>query len=157
MTNIFFYKTEIGKLGIASSGNAITNLYFHGELTRQDAVEYETEILQEAGQQLQSYFFGKLKHFSLPLAPAGTDFMLQVWESLQAIPYAETRSYKQIAQTIGNAKACRAVGMANNRNPIPIIIPCHRVIGANGKLVGFGGGLHIKQYLLALEKQHTNL
>ena len=82
--------------------------------------------------------------------------MKNVWKSLQAIPYGETRSYKEIAQSIGNPKASRAVGLANNKNPIPIFIPCHRVIGANGKLVGFGGGLQMKAYLLELEKQHKN-
>src|SRR5665647_398679 len=144
MINLFFYKTDLGKMGIASSGNTITNLYFEREQIPQDAVIYETEIIKEAGQQLQSYLSGRLKDFSLPLAPAGTEFMLHVWESLRAIPYGETRSYQEIAQTIGNIRASRAVGLANKRNPIPIIIPCHRVIGANGKLTGYGGGLQIK-------------
>jgi len=88
----------------------------------------------------------------LPLAPAGTAFMQKVWNALLTIPYGETRSYKEIAIAVGNSKACRAVGMANNRNPISVVIPCHRVIGANGKLVGYGGGLDIKSYLLDLEK-----
>lgn len=102
---------------------------------------------------MQDYLAGKLKDFKLPLAPAGTEFMLRVWESLRAIPYGETRSYQEIAQSVGNKKASRAVGLANNRNPIPIIIPCHRVIGANGKLTGYRGGLEIKAHLLELEKQ----
>ncbi|MCL4517641.1 MAG: methylated-DNA--[protein]-cysteine S-methyltransferase, partial [Thaumarchaeota archaeon] len=136
---------------------AITNLWFEGEQIPQDAVVRETELLRDAGRQLQAYLSGALKEFSLPLAPSGTEFMLRVWESLGAIPYGETRSYKEIARSIGNEKACRAVGLANNRNPISIFIPCHRVIGANGKLVGYGGGLDIKDRLLKLERQHGNL
>lgn len=157
MKNLFSYQTELGKIGIAENGNAITNLYFQKELIPPDVVLYETEILKEAGKQLQDYLAGKLKYFTLPLAPAGTEFMLRVWESLRAIPYGETRSYQEIAQSVGNKKASRAVGLANNRNPIPIFIPCHRVIGANGKLIGYGGGLEIKAHLLGLEKQYGNL
>ncbi len=119
------------------------------------AVWRETALLKEAGRQLQEYFSGKRKHFSLPLAPAGTVFQHSVWNALKDIPYGETRSYGQIAGTLGNAKAGRAVGMANNKNPISIIIPCHRVIGVNGKLVGYGGGLDKKVYLLALEKENS--
>ncbi len=89
--------------------------------------------------------------FDLPLEPAGTEFQKSVWVALQAIPYGETRSYGDMARQIGNPKACRAVGMANNRNPISIVIPCHRVIGADGSLVGYGGGLDLKQKLLTLE------
>jgi len=156
MKNIFFYQTDIGKIGIAENGSAITNLYFQGEHTPQDAVVYETELLKEAGEQLQSYLSGRRKDFTLPLAPAGTEFMLRVLESLCAIPYSETRSYQEIAQGLGNKKASRAVGLACNRNPIPIFIPCHRVIAANGKLNGYKGGLQIKAHLLELEKQHVN-
>lgn len=156
MKNLFFYQTDIGKIGIAENGQAITNVYFQDEEIPQDAVVCETEILQEAGKQLQNYFLGKQKEFTLPLAPSGTEFMQSVWNSLCCIPYGETRSYKDIAISIENPKAVRAVGLANNRNPIPIFIPCHRVIGANGKLVGYGGGLHIKEQLLKLERPHEN-
>ena len=156
MKNIFFYQTDIGKIGIAECDNAITNIYFQAETIPEDALLNETDILKEAGKQLYNYFLGRQKIFTLPLAPAGTEFMKNVWKSLQDIPYGETRSYKEIAQSIGNPKASRAVGLANNKNPIPIFIPCHRVIGANGKLVGFGGGLQMKAYLLELEKQHKN-
>ena len=157
MKSIFFYETAIGKIGIAENGNAITNLYFHGEDVPEDAVVNETELLKEAGSQLQSYLAGERKDFTLPLAPAGTEFMLRVWDALRAIPYGETRSYREIAQNIGNHKASRAVGLANNRNPIPIFIPCHRVIGKNGKLTGYRSGLETKEYLLELEKQNENL
>jgi methylated-DNA-[protein]-cysteine S-methyltransferase len=152
MKNIFFYQTVIGVIGIAEKGNAVTDLYFPGEKTPEDAVVSETEILKEAGKQLRAYLAGKLRNFTLPLAPSGTEFMLRVWKSLLAIPYGETRSYQEIAQSVGNKKASRAVGLANNRNPIPVFIPCHRVIGANGKLIGYGGGLDLKAYLLELER-----
>ena len=89
----------------------------------------------------------------MPLAPKGTPFQQKVWAALQEIPYGETRSYKEIAAMVGNEKACRAVGMANNRNPLPIFIPCHRVVGTNGKLVGYAGGLDVKTFLLELEKE----
>jgi len=156
MKNIFFYQTDIGKIGIAENGTAIINLCFENEKAPEDAVVLETELLKEAGSQLLSYFAGKRKEFSLPLAPTGTEFQQNVWKGLRAIPYGETRSYKEIAQAVGSLEAFRAVGMANNRNPIPIFIPCHRVIGANGKLVGYGGGLDIKERLLNLEKQYAN-
>jgi methylated-DNA-[protein]-cysteine S-methyltransferase len=153
MKNIFFYPTEIGLIGIASEGNAITDLYFPGESIPKDAVVQETELLKEAGRQLQSYLAGELTDFTLPFAPTGTDFQRRVWESLRTIPYGETRSYRELALCTGNTNACRAVGQANHRNPIPIFIPCHRVIGADGKLTGYGGGLEIKTYLLELEKR----
>lgn len=157
MKNIFFYQTDIGEIGIAESDNAITNLYFHGEDIPEDAVVHETELLKEAGRQLQDYLAGKRRDFTLPLAPAGTEFMLRVWEVLRAIPYGETRNYREIAQITGNQKASRAVGLANNRNPIPIFVPCHRVIGTNGKLTGYRGGPQTKERLLELEKQHAAL
>lgn len=111
-----------------------------------------TAVLEMAGTQLMEYFQGKRKEFSLPLSPEGTPFQKKVWEALQKIPYGQTRSYGEIAAQIGNPKACRAVGGANNKNPIMIFIPCHRVIGADGSLVGFGGGLPAKRYMLDLEK-----
>lgn len=113
--------------------------------------EKETEVIKMAHDQLQEYFGGKRRSFELPLAPKGTEFQRKVWEALREIPYGTTCSYKDIAVRCGNGKACRAVGMANNRNPIAIIIPCHRVVGAGGSLVGYGGGLSIKEQLLKLE------
>lgn len=111
----------------------------------------ETPLLLEAARQLEEYFQGKRQNFDLPLEEKGTPFQLLVWEALRNVPYGETRTYKEIAAALGNPKASRAVGMANNRNPISIITPCHRVIGANGALVGYGGGLEVKEYLLNLE------
>lgn len=152
MDNIFFYSTKIGKIGIQENGHAITKVYFPREDMPKDAIINETPLLKEAAKQLRDYLEGKRRSFTLNLAPEGTEFMRSVWKSLQNIPYGETCSYKEIAERIGNPKAYRAVGLANNKNPIPIFIPCHRVIGANGKLVGFAGGLELKEQLLNLEK-----
>lgn len=111
----------------------------------------------EVIRQLRAYFRGDLKDFDLPLAPDGTEFQLRVWRNLQTIAYGETISYGQLAERIGNPKAVRAVGLANGCNPIPIIIPCHRVIGGDGSLTGFGGGLPNKRKLLALESRQMSL
>ena len=115
----------------------------------------ETPLLREAAKQIGEYFSGTRKAFDLPLSYHGTPFQMADWGALLTIPYGETRSYRDIAEQIGNPKAYRAVGMANNRNPIGIIIPCHRVIGHDGGMVGYGGGLPIKTYLLELERNHT--
>lgn len=152
MHRVFFYQTGIGKIGIAELRGAISNLYFQEEQIPCNNTILETDLLKEASRQLRDYLAGKLIEFDLPLAPAGTEFMQRVWSSLRNIPYGETRSYQEIAQDVGNVKAARAVGLACNRNPIPIFIPCHRVIGAGGKLTGYRGGLKIKANLLGLEK-----
>lgn len=112
-----------------------------------------TEIMRLYINELTLYFSGELESFSLPLAPQGTDFQKKVWQALTAIPYGETWNYKQLATAIGKPQAARAVGAANGRNPISIVIPCHRVIGANGKLTGYAGGLDTKQKLLAMESK----
>lgn len=117
-------------------------------------IEKETPLLLTAKQQLSEYFAGQRTVFDLPIKTEGTAFQQQVWQALKAIPYGETRSYKEIAATINNPKAVRAVGGANNKNPISIVIPCHRVIGSSGQLVGYGGGLDAKVFLLALESQN---
>lgn len=113
----------------------------------------QNEILRNTAEQLENYFTGKLRNFELAVAPQGTPFQRSVWQALCKIPYAETRTYKEIAEAIGRSGAYRAVGGANNRNPIAIIIPCHRVIGANGDLIGYAGGLDMKANLLELEKR----
>ena len=115
--------------------------------------EPTTALLTAAAKQLEGYFTGTLQTFNLPLVPAGTAFQQQVWQALLQIPFGETRSYQQIANAIGNPKAVRAVGMANSRNPVAIMIPCHRVIGANGQLTGYAGGLDKKAWLLQHEQQ----
>ncbi|NLM75680.1 MAG: methylated-DNA--[protein]-cysteine S-methyltransferase [Clostridiaceae bacterium] len=152
MKYLFFYNTELGRIGIAEENSFITNIYFSPENMPEEAIIYETTLIKEARKQLAEYLESRRKYFDLPLAPKGTEFQLRVWNELKNIPYGRTLSYKEVAKNIGNHKACRAVGMANNKNPIPIFIPCHRVIGSNGKLVGYGGGLHIKLRLLELEK-----
>lgn len=119
--------------------------------TLKDTTEQETPLLKEAFKQLGEYLTGKRHDFDLPLAPEGTEFQRRVWDALQAIPYGQTRSYKQLAEAADCPNGYRAVGMANNRNPIAIFIPCHRVIGADGNMVGYGGGLPIKEALLRLE------
>lgn len=154
MKSVFFYDTVIGKIGIAEDGTFITNVYFEDEAGAKDANLEETQLLKEAAKQINEYFSGNRKSFELPISPSGTEFQKSVWNALQAIPFGETRSYKEIAIAVGNEKACRAVGMANNKNPISLIIPCHRVIGTNGKLVGYAGGLKVKEYLLNMEKTH---
>ena len=118
-----------------------------GEWQRNDG----NPLLMEAARQLQAYFAGRLREFQLPLDIDGTGFQKRVWGQLAAIPYGETRSYRQIAQALGSPGAVRAVGAANGANPVPIVVPCHRVIGAKGKLVGYGGGLALKKRLLELE------
>lgn len=148
----YYYDTKMGKVGIAESDNAITCLVFLDGENSLQGVEKETPLLERAASQLREYFAGTRRKFDLPLAPAGTEFQKKVWQALLDIPYGETRSYSQIALAVGNPKAGRAVGMANNRNPISIIIPCHRVIGKDGSLVGYGGGLNRKESLLLLEK-----
>lgn len=153
MGNVYYYRTELGTIGIAEANDKITHLFFEGEhFPDKEYEKKETPLLAEAGRQLGEYFAGGRREFDLPLAPAGTEFMHRVWKALQEIPYGETRSYKEIAAAAGNSKACRAVGLANNRNPIAIVIPCHRVIGSNGDLIGYGGGLDKKTWLLDLER-----
>ena len=156
MKNIYYYKTDIGRIGIAEEHNHITNAFFETDTCPNQYVVNETDILREASSQLYEYLLGKRQTFSVALAPVGTTFMKTVWSCLCNIPYGETKSYKEIAEAVGNAKACRAVGLANNRNPIPIFIPCHRVIGSNGKLIGYRGGLQTKLQLLEIEKQYGN-
>ncbi|AKN32627.1 cysteine methyltransferase [Clostridium carboxidivorans P7] len=146
--SIYFYEFDIGKIGIAENGGRITNLYFTSEGIPQDTQIYETPILKEAGQQLKMYLEGRLEKFTIPIKLNGTTFMKQVWSSLCEIPYGTTVSYKDVAINIGKPNAARAVGLANNRNPIPIFIPCHRVIGANGTLIGYSGGIELKKKLL---------
>lgn len=156
MQNIFYYDTVIGPIGIAAVDTQITHVLFQSDACPAGYLVQETALITQAAQQIREYLLGQRQEFSLPLAPQGTAFMRSVWNCLCDIPYAETRSYLEIAKAVGNAKACRAVGQANNRNPIPIIIPCHRVIGANGKLTGYRSGLAIKELLIDLENQHSN-
>lgn len=158
------FKSPLGEITITEEDGFITNLIFSGEKPtiknkHDDPDDFftkkETPLLKKAAEQIREYLDGKRKDFDLPLNPSGTDFMRRDWKVLQSIPYGETCSYKDVATKLGNPNACRAVGLANNRNPISIIIPCHRVIGANGKMVGYGGGLPIKEFLLKLERENN--
>jgi methylated-DNA-[protein]-cysteine S-methyltransferase len=141
-------------LASADAAGRITGLHFydrHRLPARDSSWVREEEALAPLRRQLEEYFAGERREFDLDLAPVGTPFQLSVWRELRAIPYGATASYGEIAAAVGQPGAARAVGSANNRNPIAIVIPCHRVIGANGTLTGYGGGLPRKQQLLALE------
>lgn len=146
-----YLNSAIGIICVEDNGTAVTavRLCEHAEEGRKSALTEKTLI------QLEEYFSGRRKQFDLPLELHGTDFQMHVWKALLAIPYGETRSYKEIAEAIGNPKAVRAVGGANNKNKIIIIVPCHRVIGADGALTGFAAGTDIKQKLLDTEKTNT--
>ncbi|KPI51894.1 cysteine methyltransferase [Clostridioides difficile] len=155
MKNIFYYETKIGKIGIAEKNSCVTNLFF--DTSSLDPEEYlvkETKIIIEANKQLKEYLDGNRKEFDLPLELSGSEFMRKVWNELCKIPYGETMTYIELANIINNPKAYRAVGMANSKNPISIFIPCHRLIGSNGSLRGYLGGIKVKEYLLKLEKDN---
>lgn len=151
MKNAAVYQTLIGEITIVENGQAITEILFGRPALSGEYAQVETPLLKEAAKQLNEYIAGERKKFDLPLLPKGTEFMQTVWKALLDIPHGETRTYAQIAAAIGAPKACRAVGSANGRNPIPIVIPCHRVIGTSGKLTGYAGGLAMKRTLLELE------
>jgi len=145
-----FESELVGTIQIICDEEGILGLEFGSEAPK-EGLKKSTNLIKKTVLQLNEYLIGERTEFDLPLKPEGTAFQKKVWEALCTIPYGQTRSYKEIAVQIGNEKACRAVGMANNRNPISIIIPCHRVIGADKSLVGYGGGLNIKVKLLNLE------
>jgi methylated-DNA-[protein]-cysteine S-methyltransferase len=152
--------SPIGRLILAGDADALRFLLFaRGRKAGvvESSWEPDRRFLHEPAKQLAAYFAGKLRDFDLPLAPAGTPFQQQVWRALCDIAYGETTSYGELARRIKNPNAVRAVGLANGSNPIAIIIPCHRVIGSNGSLTGYGGGLPVKQTLLALERGQTRL
>ena len=151
MKYIWECQTPIGRLSIAQEDNAISHILFDGDESLSDYERKETKLIKETLKQLEAYFAGQLRTFDVPLLLKGTPFQKECWQALLEIPYGQTCSYKDIAEKINNPKAVRAVGLSNNKNKIPIIIPCHRVIGANGKLVGYAGGLSVKQQLLDLE------
>ncbi len=150
--NYQYLDTPIGRLRLVSDGRHITAIEFahhHGDI---DGDTLQTDpALAACAQQLREYFAGDRRHFDLPLAPGGTAFQRAVWGALRDIPYGELRSYRDIAETLDKPQAVRAVGAANGRNPIPIVVPCHRVIGSDGSLTGFAGGLEMKRALLELE------
>ncbi len=146
-------ETPIGEIWLCQQGEALVSLGLPGQ-DRPAGEAGETPLLREATSQLAAFFAGARSQFDLPLDPRGTDFQRAVWAQLLNIPAGQTRSYGDIARAVGKPQASRAVGGANNKNPLPILIPCHRVVGANGALVGYGGGLSVKERLLALEAAH---
>jgi methylated-DNA-[protein]-cysteine S-methyltransferase len=153
-----YIETVIGTLLLAGDGEALSLVGFpSGKMQHRHKAEWRREdyAFTEARLQLDAYFGGELKAFDLRLNPQGTEFQQEVWRALQEIPYGETWSYGELARLLGRPKAARAVGAANGANPLPIIVPCHRVIGASGKLTGFGGGIETKQHLLTLERMHS--
>ena len=152
--------SPVGRLLLTGDGNVLTGLYFTTGKKAQGANRLwrrNDRVFAVAQRQLHEYFAGERKVFDLPIKPEATPFQASVLEELQRIPYGEVRSYADIADAVGNPKAARAVGNANGNNPIAIIIPCHRVVGSNGSLTGFGGGLDSKRYLLDLEHSHSGL
>lgn len=150
--------SPVGPLTLAGRAHTLTNLRMVDQTHEPSRVDWERDddAFPEAVQQLAEYFAGERTSFDLDLELAGTQFQRQVWAALRTIPYGQTRSYRQIAEQVGASGAFRAVGLANGRNPIGIIVPCHRVIGATGSLTGYGGGLDRKRFLLALEKANNS-
>lgn len=149
-----YVPAPFGEMLVAMENDAVVEISFR----RFDIDGHRNDdAVADVAAQLQQYFSGERRAFDLPLAPRGTEFQLAVWRALQRIPYGETRSYSDIARQIGRPAAVRAVGAANGANPIPIVIPCHRVVGTNGSLTGFGGGIETKRWLLALESRAAGL
>lgn len=155
--NVWYINSILGPICLEENGTALCGVHFCPDgvpdLEPLPRKVVETPLLQEAEEQLNEYFAGVRREFDLPLAPQGTPFQQAVWATLQKIPYGEVRTYGQLAAALGKPKASRAVGGACHCNPIAILIPCHRVVGANGSLTGYAGGLDVKEYLLELEKQ----
>lgn len=146
-----YYQTKIGRIKIAQEGDAIVEI---NVTDSEEKSERETPLIKKTIKELEEYFEGKRKIFDIPISIKGTEFQEKVWEALLKIPYGETKSYEDIAKMVGCPKGARAVGMANHNNKIIIIIPCHRVIGKNGKLVGYAGGLPVKEKLLQIESNY---
>lgn len=158
MEKVLYIDTPAGHLGISADEHAVTGIFFANDSRHSESLvctfASASLLLKQAARELSEYFAGTRREFTIPLAPAGTPFQQTVWKALQTIPYGETRTYGEIAMQIGRPKACRAVGMSNHRNPISIVIPCHRVVGSDGKLTGYAGGLDVKTLLLNLEQQN---
>ena len=154
MIHQYSYETKLGSVTFVEEDGALLAITTHRSF---EGVIQETKLIKEAYRQFSEYLEGERKEFDLPFKMQGTEFQKRVWKALCDIPYGETRSYKQIAEAIGNPKAVRAVGMANNKNPLLVVVPCHRVLGANGQLVGYASGLEKKQYLLQLENPNFQL
>jgi methylated-DNA-[protein]-cysteine S-methyltransferase len=150
MADVLVISTPVGPLRLVAAGDALARVEFQPNVP--SSGRSDSPVLAAAAEQLAEYFAGTRREFDVPLAPSGTPFQLEVWSMLSRIPYGRTWSYSELARRLGRPAAVRAVGAANGRNPLPIVVPCHRVIGADGRLVGFGGGLAIKRQLLDLEQ-----
>lgn len=148
--DFFLFDTPLGPMALEGEGDVVTGLRLPGRPMPRRA-SHPTPLLEQGREELLEYLAGERQHFDLPLSPAGTPFQHRVWQALAEIPYGQTCTYRDIAQAVGCPKGFRAVGMANHRNPIPIFIPCHRVVGADGSLTGYAGGLELKRQLLTLE------
>jgi len=151
-----YYHSPVGWLRIITDSTHLLRIDFVATAGSATPPLERPSVLQETIQQLEEYFAGQRSAFELPLRPAGTPFQQTVWRALQTIPYGSTISYRELARRVGKPRAYRAVGNANGKNPIPIIIPCHRVIQSSGALGGYSSGLHIKQFLLELEKKFSS-
>jgi methylated-DNA-[protein]-cysteine S-methyltransferase len=149
--NFQYLDSPIGTLRLVSDGKQMIRIEFEGQHSDDESIAAGDAVLAACAGQLTDYFAARRRRFELPLAARGTSFQQSVWTALADIPYGELRSYRDIARTIGRPAAVRAVGAANGRNPLPIVVPCHRVIGSNGALTGFAGGLAAKTFLLQLE------
>ena len=149
-----FISSPLGKILLTADDHGLTGINFQdandAKRPSRDSIESDAPF-KDPKHQISAYFRGELKEFNLKLSPGGTAFQRSVWKALCTIPYGETISYRELARRIGKPSACRAVGAANGRNPLPIVVPCHRVIGSNGQLTGYAGGIHLKKYLLDLE------
>ena len=148
------FASPVGRLAVVADEQGLRHILFESErhpVTRSPDWQRDADALREAREQLLAYFRGERRGFDLRLAPVGTPFQMKGWQALAEIPFGKTWSYGDLARRIGDPKAVRAVGAANGRNPLPIVLPCHRVIGSDGSLTGFGGGLPVKQFLLELE------
>ncbi len=155
MAKLVLPDTPIGALTVTETDGAITSIAFGAQADVAECAE--TSLLRAAEAELRAYFAGTLREFSVPIRMVGSEFSMRVWVALREIPYGQTVSYGELAVRVGNPKAARAVGMANHRNPIPVIVPCHRVIGANGKPVGYADGIGTKTILLNLERENSAL
>ncbi|MCR5482188.1 MAG: methylated-DNA--[protein]-cysteine S-methyltransferase [Clostridia bacterium] len=147
----FFYETMLGKIGIAERSGAVTDIFFASQTPPPVGTEEETFIIKEAYRQLDEYLHKRRKDFKLPVFMEGTEFQMKVWREITKIPYGKTKTYAEIAEAVGSRMAARAVGQTANKNPIAIVIPCHRVIGESGKLIGYAAGLNFKSMLLDIE------
>lgn len=157
-TRFTYVSSPVGELLLAGDGDALATLSLH---PHRDGPRIEASAVRDdaafdaVAAQLRAYFAGELHEFDVPLAPDGSAFQRRVWDELRAIPYGTTISYGELARRVGSPGAARAVGLANGRNPLPIIVPCHRVIGSDGRLTGYGGGVERKRFLLELEAHHA--